>query len=164
MVDSIKKIVSGKEAVIARISRAHSVFQGEMSREVKRQLILLRNYVVRDKLSGQALHVRSGRLRSSINWKITEESGSAVSGSVGTGVEYAAAHEYGFKGLVNVSGHLRNVSSSTKATHAVRAHTRMVNMPERSFLRSSLRARRDLIVSSLREAAVRAVRRVNGKG
>lgn len=88
------------------------------------------------KLSGQVLNVRTGRLRRSINAKPVTETATGVETLVGTNVEYGRIHEFGFKGTVNVKEHLRKTKNGFKAS--VRAHGRQVNVPERSFLRSSL--------------------------
>ena len=61
---------------------------------------------VKEKLSGEVLNVRTGRLRRSIVERV-ESSGSVVTGIVGTNVEYAAPHEYGFIGVVTVKESLR---------------------------------------------------------
>jgi phage gpG-like protein len=82
-----------------------------------------------DKLSGQVLNVRTGRLRRSINARITEST-TGIEAKVGTNVEYARAHEFGFKGTVTVKEHMRRGKR-------VRAHARNVNIPQRSFLRST---------------------------
>jgi phage gpG-like protein len=111
-----------------------------------------------------------------------EESGSVV-GSVGTNVRYAAAHEYGFKGdvQVQVQGHVRKAASRSTFRNAgatvtangisvrkgkmrsqgiafVQPHVRSVNMPERSFLRSTLREFSDKIKRDVRAAALEALK------
>lgn len=88
------------------------------------------------KLSGQVLNVRTGRLRRSINAKPVTETATGVETLVGTNVEYARIHEFGFKGSVNVKEHMRQAKGKFKVR--VRAHSRQVNVPEKSFLRSSL--------------------------
>ena len=88
------------------------------------------------KLSGQVLKVKTGRLRRSINAKPVTETETGVEALVGTNVEYARIHEFGFKGSVNVREHMRKAKGQFAVR--VRAHARKVNLPERSFLRSSL--------------------------
>jgi phage gpG-like protein len=105
----------------------------DLKREVTRVAIDVSAHVKGQKLSGQALNVQTGRLRRSINYKMTE-TGTGIEARVGTNVEYARIHEFGFKGTVNVREHIRKA----KKTYTVSAHTRRVNLPERSFLRSSL--------------------------
>jgi phage gpG-like protein len=68
--------------------------------------------------------------------------GDVLESSIGTNVVYAAAHEFGFHGPVQVRAHTRKVSRSKSGTKKgktrtlsesqVRAHTRQVNIPARS--------------------------------
>lgn len=102
------------------------------------------------KYLGQALGVVTGRLRRSITHKVTESTGE-VRGIVGTNVEYAGVHEYGFQGQVTVREHLRRTKSGNSAV--VHAHARAVNLPERSFLRSALREMRPRIDEAFQAAA-----------
>lgn len=129
-----------------------------------RSLTLAVEAKVKQKLSGEVLHVRTGVLRSSITSR-TQVAGDSVVGSVGTNVRYGRVHEYGFKGIVTVNAHIRRTQAQMrKATYSrrnkdgelaskvrqtgkygrstgatqVTTHQRQVNFPERSFLRSSL--------------------------
>lgn len=88
------------------------------------------------KLSGQVLKVRSGNLRTSINAKPVIETADGVEALVGTNKSYGRVHEFGFNGSVSVKAHMRKAKDGFKVN--VRAHARQVNLPERSFLRSSL--------------------------
>jgi phage gpG-like protein len=167
------------EAFLARLSGSADRLRQAMLRVVNRLTIEVQA-VVKRKLTGEVLHVRSGTLRRSVNRKVVEESGSVV-GSVGTNVRYAAAHEYGFKGDVQVQGHVRKVASRSTFRNAgatvtangisvrkgkmlsqgiafVQPHVRSVNMPERSFLRSTLREFSDKIKRDVRAAALEALK------
>ena len=98
----------------------------------------------KEKLSDDVLHVRTGRLRRSIHHQITDQP-SEISAAVGTNVEYARTLEFGFHGPVNVRAFMRMQVVAFGRTMmnphmvSVRAHTRNVNIPERSFLRAALR-------------------------
>lgn len=105
----------------------------DLKREITRVAVDVTAHVKGNKLSGQVLNVQTGRLRRSVNYRVTETS-TGIEARVGTNVEYARIHEFGFKGTVNVREHMRN----GKQAYTVRAHTRRVNLPQRSFLRSSL--------------------------
>lgn len=99
--------------------------------------------VQKEKLNGQVLKVRTGRLKSSIGTDVSETD-TQIQGVVSTPVEYAPIHEYGFKGSVDVKAHLREIKKAfgrpiPPKEIEVRAHARMMNLPERSFLRSALR-------------------------
>jgi phage gpG-like protein len=104
--------------------------------------IALQGNVQQDKLSGEVLKVRSGALKSSIDVQI-DKSAAGVTATVFSDLDYAAAQEYGFSGTVNVRASLRLIKQAfgrpiaTKAV-SVRAHSRQMNLPARSFLQSAL--------------------------
>jgi phage gpG-like protein len=142
----------------AKLRRVPQQVEASVLRAVRRLAISLQGYVKTQKLSGQVLHVRSGTLRRSINQEV-RQTGHAIQGTVGTNVSYARIHEYGFSGTVNVREHLRTVSKAfgrplaSPVTQTVRAHTKNVNLPERSFLRSALKDFEPRILSELKAAA-----------
>lgn len=120
---------------------------------VERETIALQAHVVEHKLSGQVLHVRSGAGRRSITYAI-RETDDAITGIVGTNLEYMAIHEYG--GTINVPEiRPRNAKAlhfyvGGKEVFAMRARAHTVTMPERSFLRSALRDRREAFLAAVR--------------
>jgi len=65
-------------------------------------------------------------------------------GSVG--VRYAATHEFGLKGTINIPSHSRNRSGNT---HTVKTHSRKVNFRERPYIRPSLIQQRRKILKIL---------------
>jgi phage gpG-like protein len=146
--------VVGAEEAIERLERLGPRLRDVLAAEVERIGLKLAAHVKADKLSGQVLNVRSGRLRRSITAR-TEVEGSKVIGIVGTNVEYAAFHEYGFQGTEGVREHFRRCKSGKVA--AVRAHERKVDYPAHSFLRSALEDMKDEIKgrigAAVREAA-----------
>ncbi len=129
---------------------------------------------VKEKLSDDVLHVRTGTLRRSINQEVRTDPG-GTEAIVGTNVEYAAVHEYGFHGEVSVREHLRRILGARPTaagqsrvsrdgrtrfvvgSTTVRAHMRNVNLPERSFLRSALHELESLAVSEIQRAAKNAI-------
>jgi phage gpG-like protein len=146
----IKGVVVGADELVKKLSAIGPVTQDRMGMFVARMAIKLQSMVVKDRLSGQVLHVRTGTLRRSIYQKV-EKSGTSVVGIVGTNVKYAAAHEYGFDGTVTVKAHMRRLKSKARTELVgrkgespngeafVRTHTRKLKLPERSFLRSALK-------------------------
>lgn len=137
---------------------------------------------VKEKLSDDVLRVRTGTLRRSINLALHQEPGQ-VSAIVGTNVEYAAAHEYGYHGMVTVKEHLRRTRTRGKTVlvgntwkhpgmgewrkirgqltggeAVVHEHTRMMNLPERSFLRSALREMIPEAQAGAKQAALEALK------
>jgi phage gpG-like protein len=138
------------EEFLARLKGAGERLHAVMVRVVTRLSIEIQAAVVSDKLSGQVLHTRTGTLRRSINRVVFDEPGRILA-QVGTNVVYARVHEYGFQGIQNVREHARK-------GHIVRAHVRNVNMPERSFLRSTLREFEQKIRTDIRRAAMEALK------
>lgn len=115
---------------------------------------------VQDELSGQVLSTRSGSLVSSIDLRV-DRSATAITGTVFSNSPYARVHEYGFVGAVNVKASLRRITEAfgrpiAGKTIGVRAHTRVMNLPQRSFLRIALEAMEPEIQDSL-ETALRGV-------
>lgn len=131
-----------------------------VARESIGRLTLRLQRQVKQKLSGEVLKVRTGRLRRSITNRV-ESAGGVVSGIVGTNVSYGKTHEFGFEGEISVKEHLRQIREHgrfslksvkgqelgiwqlkrgklTGQTATVKAHTRRVKLPKRSFLRSAL--------------------------
>lgn len=128
--------------------------------KVQTLTINLQGHIVRDKLQGQVLHHRSGRLGSSIQEKVTATADTVTGDVFSAGdVKYAAIHEYGFNGTVNVKASVRTILfGKTVPAFTVPAHSRHINMPERSFMRSSLADQADAIVAGLRAAAIEGAR------
>lgn len=120
---------------------------------------------------GRAILTDSGRLKRSI--RVISVSGlSAKFGS--TGVPYAAAHNYGFKGTVNVKSYKRSKIGTVKVSTGksgqpfknkktivgvgtVKAHQRKMNLPQRRFLGYSIFLQRQL----QRKAAVFIAKTLN---
>lgn len=150
----IKGTIIGDAEAAVRFDSMPARLYGEVRTSIGRLVLLIQTRTKQLKLSGQVLKVRTGRLLRSINTRMTEKPGE-VSGTVGTNVEYARIHEFGFHGNVNVKEHLRLSKNGFRLP--VRAHIRRVDLPERSFLRSSLRDLRPEIVAELEQAATRSI-------
>lgn len=136
------ELIGGAE-VAARLERITPNLRDELKVGIGRLALKLARNVQRDKLMGQVLKKRSGRLLRSIHDVVVSQ-GESVSGIVSTPVVYAPVHEYGFHGTQSVRESLRTIKqafgrSINPVTITVRAHERRVNLPERSFLRSALR-------------------------
>lgn len=144
-------------AVEARLTRMGPLIRERVRVAVERETITLQ-VLVKQKLSGPVLKNKTGRLRRSINYRVTS-SETAIAGTVGTNVTYARAHELGFDGQVHVREHLRHITqafgrSIPPRDVTVHAHAMHMHIPEKSFLRSSLQER----APSIRDALVSAVR------
>jgi hypothetical protein len=106
----------------------------------------LQQVVKNDKLSGQVLKVRSGRLKNSIQKRYIFENENVMHGEVfftNKYVPYGAKHEYGANGNVQVKRHSRMQTQAfgkpiNPKFVMVQAHQMKLNFPERSFMRTAL--------------------------
>ena len=145
------------ERAIAYLRQFPQTAHAKLLRVLQKVGFDLQGYIQTQKLQGQVLGHRSGWLSSHIKSNV-EDYGQTASVKVGvnTGqVPYAAIHEYGFHGQENVKAHQRIMTvcfgHPIAATPVeVGAFTRTMNMPERSYLRSSLKERRETYIGWLR--------------
>jgi hypothetical protein len=113
---------------------------------------------VRRKLSGEVLNVRTGNLRASI-FEDVEQTATSVVGRVGSSgdVKYSRIHEYGgtipAHEVVPVKAQALSFIMGGKRVFFRRVQIPAIQMPERSYLRSSLEEMRPAIVAGLQEAA-----------
>lgn len=161
----------GVEKVLSVMEQAGSNVHQVLRSEVRSLAIMLSGYVKTDKLSGEVLHVRTGRLRRSITFRVDEQ-GSLISGVVGTNVEYAAAHEFGMDEHKSVTVREYQRTQHSKAISDWRRKHKMavgmvtvhsftrnqhIHLPERSFLRSALAELGPDIRADLESAIRRAI-------
>lgn len=158
----IKGYIFGDKDVRLKLANLHPRLKEEIRKTTDILAINLVRYVKEKKLSGQVLKNRTGTLRRSINQKVTD-TGESVFAEVGTNKSYAKPHEYGFSGTVTVKEHLRVMKSAfgrpiSPIQVTVKEHEMRVNLPERSFLRSSLAEYRDTIIKGYTQASQRAMK------
>lgn len=170
--------VTGDDTVIGHFKIMGPRVMEEVRQTTQKLGFSLAAYVAERKLTGQVLRNRTGRLRRSIHADFVDTPTSSSS-IVGTNVEYAHIHEYGFRGRVTVKEHLRMLREQGKMVllgknkhggigtwskrrgkltgfnSVVRQHDMNMNMPERSFLRSALADKADYI----RQEYIAAVKR-----
>ncbi len=150
----------GDAELVAKMEGKADAMQAGLEKSVQRLTLQLLT-TVKEKLSDDVLHVRTGRLRRSINRRVDVDQ-TSVTGIVGTNVEYAKKLEYGFKGTESVRESLRKITQAfgkqlkEPKTIKVRAHTRKVDLPAHSFLRSSLTEMRPKIETDMKAALVKA--------
>lgn len=151
----------GNSELIARLGAMPQAVHDSLVQKVY-FLALALEAKVKGKLSDDVLHVRTGALRSSIFYTVTD-SRESVRGKVAApkNVPYAAIHEFG--GTIHVP---EIVPTKAEALHffvagkevfakRVAAHT--VHMPERSYLRSSLRDMREEIIAGMKQAVIQGM-------
>lgn len=165
MSDTISTVVEGLPELIDHLNFVGSIDES-IGKTMLRLTIALQRKVKKDKLSGprpQLLGVKTGRLRRSITANVSGQGTPEVSGVVGTNVRYGRAHEFGFDGTVSVRAYVRarvgQVKDARRLTKSARAtssaviqvspHTRKMHVPERSYLRSSLREMKPEIMQAL---------------
>lgn len=154
MSDGIHGFIIGDKEVVKRLSAMSNEAQSKVRAAIGRMTLRLQRKVMQEKLSGQVLSVRTGNLRRSIDGRVVNDGG-ATTGIVDTNLKYAAAREYGFQGTVTVREHLRRAKSGMVP---VRSHSRRMNLPERSFLRSALRELQPDIVAAISAATGEAIK------
>lgn len=147
--------VEGDREVVAKLEGLPAEVRARLVPAMGRITLKLMRESVQNKLSGQVLKRRTGTLARSVTQSPrVYQTEQAVVGTVGVEnivgpkgrapVQYGKTHEFGFKGEVSVKAHLRQIKQawgkSLKAPIevTVHAHTRSVDLPERSFLRSAL--------------------------
>jgi len=114
--------------------------------------------LVRQKLSGGVLQTRSGRLLNSIRQQLVENPQSIYGQVWSQGVPYAAIHEFGGRTPAHII-EARNAKALAfmmggQLVFFRRVHHPGSNIPERSYMRSSLDDMRDILIARM-TAAVR---------
>lgn len=152
----IQAYLVGDEQVKALLRAVYPKTIPALSQTVNNLAIELSGYIKSSKLSGQVLNNRTGTLRRKVTHRVETRTGNmeSVTGVVGTKLEYAAIHEYGFSGEESVKEHCRTITKAfgkpiTPREVLVSAFTRTMNMPCRSFLRSGLADKKDEIEKEL---------------
>lgn len=129
----------GAKKTAKNLRNAGKRMHGSVRKSLGSLVLELLTKVKQEKLSGpgtgQALNVRTGRLRRSITQRITD-SGRQVRGIVGTNVEYAKFHEFG----QSIKGDLKKQREGFKAgLKADKPALSADSLPPRSFLRTALK-------------------------
>jgi hypothetical protein len=159
----VSGVVTGQEVAGVRLRAIPDKVRSSLLRSIQKLSGDLANYVVRTKLSGQVLKRRTGVLAGSIQPLIAQNGGEIIGrvgplgGDAGKALPYARKWEYGFSGTEPVRAHSRMMTQAwgrPVSPHLiqVRAHTRRLNLPARSFLRTSLEENREAITAALADA------------
>lgn len=154
--------ILGEAEVRAFLESRSPVIGSAVAKAIEAGAIELVATIKDKKLSGQVLKTRSGRLRRSINYRMGSLSLDPEA-FVGTNVVYARRHEFGLSMDEKVREHMRTIKEAWGRPLAkpvrvqVKAHTRHVNTPERSFLRSAFAESRvaieQRVMKAIQEAA-----------
>lgn len=137
------EITKGKE--LPRLFRAMApAISAEMKKVTYSRAIKMERSV-KQKLNGPVLKVRTNRLRSSVHYEIEDRAG-ATGATVGTNVIYGRIHEYGGVIVPKVATALKFQVGGQWVT------CKKVTMPERSYLRSTLKEMTPEIIEAYRKA------------
>lgn len=122
------------------------------------ELTLRLEALVKTKLSGDVLNVRTGALRSSIYSRVYEE-GKGVYGKVVSpaDVPYAQAHEFGAHIPERFPVNAKALHFYINGQEVFAKKAAAFELPERSFLRSSLDDMKDEITVELKQVIEQAV-------
>jgi phage gpG-like protein len=157
----IRVTIVGAEGVIKHLGEVPPRVLGLVRQAVEAEAINLVRDVKENKLTGQALKTRTGTLRRSINYalSIADQGLTAV---VGTNLVYAKIHEYGGVTRAHVI-RARNKKALAFQIGGVGLVRKSVQhpgskMPERSFLRSSLRENAARIRAAIDAAVARGIK------
>lgn len=146
-------IINGKEAP-QKLRDAAQMVDTALDRTVLTLAIKMTN-LVKTKLGGDVLKVRSGRLRRSIHYNI-QNGGGKVEATVGTNVVYGKVHELG--GVWQIPAFMRMqrkvFGKDMKFPHMVNVRAHSATYQKRSFLVASL----DQMSDEIREKITSAVR------
>lgn len=150
--------ITGDAALIQKLNRMPDAVKRSLLRKVTALSFQLQA-LVKSKLTNRVLNVRTGALRDSI-FRTVEQSSTGVIGKVASSgnVKYAAIHEFG--GVI--PAHVVKPKTASmlafqiggKTIFAKEVHIPAVRMPERSYMRSSLKD----MSTQIREGLTEAVR------
>jgi phage gpG-like protein len=160
----IRASIIGAEEFIFRLKEVEPKVSGLVREAVRRATLELVNYIKHHKLSGQVLRARppGGHLRRSINPRF-EENLHSIIGSAGTNVKYAAIHEYGGVTRAHViqARKKKALAFQVGGVGLVRKSVQHPGskMPERSFLRSSLRDNEEKIKKAIEQAVLKGLKK-----
>lgn len=153
------QVVGGTE-LVQRIGAFGPKIQGGLEKAIRRLTIELLAQVKAQKLSGQVLNVKTGRLRRSITQRIDGAGSASVTGTVGTNVAYGKVHEFG--GPQTIRAHQRMMTKAwgkpVKEPRLISVRAHIAKYPERSFLRSALADLEPKIKATLQGAVTEAVK------
>ncbi len=143
--------IEGADALEERFARLPGAIREALAQRIE-DLAQRLEQRIKDNLSGAVLQAKSGTLRDSIEMRLEPSAAALVARS-----KYAAAQEYGFVGEESVCAHSREIREAfgraiAPKTVFVRAFSRAMDLPERSYMRSALEEMQDEIAAALSDA------------
>ncbi len=155
--------ITGDKRLIDRLGSLPAAIQQALYIKSTVLALKLEKLVKTGKLNGQVLNRITGALSRSIHNKVEKIGGSVVGSVFSSGdVKYARIHEYGGQTAPHIilpkkASVLAFISGGGKQVFARKVNHPGSKIPERSFLRSSLRDMSTEISLGLKEAVVKSV-------
>lgn len=154
--------ITGVDRVVRMLGDAPAKINAAAKSSLDAWAVELAGYIKINKLSGDPLNRRSGRLSSSVH-PVTAQSADSVSGGAGggAGVPYARIHEYG--GVIPAHQVVvKNAQALSFTVDGVRRFAKSVQipdvtMPERSYMRSGFEEEAPRGIEQLRAAVKAAI-------
>ena len=157
--------ITGTDAVLTKLGEAPAKIRAAAKTSLDAWAEELAGYIVAEKLSGQVLNRRSGHLLDSVRPVKTGDpvtsSELSAGAAAGLDVPYAKIHEYG--GMIPAhTVVVRNAKALAFTVNGMLRFAKSVNipnvqMPERSYMRSSLREEAPKGIAQLKAAVREAV-------
>jgi phage gpG-like protein len=145
----ITATIEGQERVSQNLrnlpQRASDLLFAELDSICKKMV----SYIREEKLSGQVLKSITGELKDSIKYTV-EKTGTGIEGTVGSDLVYAKVQEYGGLGAYDI--YPANAQDLVFMMGGQEIFAKVIHhpaLPERSFLRSSLKDLHDEIINDL---------------
>lgn len=159
----INMFLTGDKEIIAKIDRLSPAVHAALLKKVWELVLKIEAYIKTNKLNGQVLNRRTGKLARSIASEV-EDNFERIIGIIfqSADVPYGAIHEFGGKTAAHVivpkkASVLRFWDKSGQKVFARKVNHPGSVMPERSYMRSSLSDFSTQISLGLKEAVVNAV-------
>lgn len=149
--------IQGDQAIQAKFNSMSEGIRKALIKKITVLTLKLESKIIIEKLSGQILKVRSGDLRRSIFQKVLQNATSVDGQVYSAGVNYARIHEFGGKTAPHL---IEPKSADGVLAFSVGGKTvfaKSVNhpgslMPERSYMRSSLKEMSSEIINEINVA------------
>ncbi len=151
------------QKLMATLSAMPNKIRDNLYKTVFSLALQLRKYIVVNKLSGQVLNKQSGHLQQSIQEAVSQTDHGVLGRVFSSGdVKYAAIHEFGGRIPAHIitpkNGKALRFMMNGKEVFAKSVNHPGSTMPERSFMRSSLRDMRPEIIAAMTKAVTEATK------
>lgn len=146
----------GREKMIARFDTMPERVHDAILRRVHILVLGLKAHVVADKLHGQVLNIRTGKLAGSIQSDVKDTQQEIIGRvySSTTATPYNRAHEYGATIPDRFPKKAKALHWMVGGKHVFAMRARGFKLPERSYLRSAFHDFKGQIIEGMQQAAM----------